>query len=283
MNPTLTFKKSSTIMALGLAFSLIASNPAALAQDTSIIAKVGKRTISKADLDQASKRLSQQFANIPEEQRRARILDALIDFSVLAQAAEKEGYDKDEDYKRTIEYLRVQALHNVYFRKKIESTVTDEALKARYEKQISGITPEKEVHARHILVKTIDEAKAIIEKLNAGSDFIELAKKSSTGPSGPQGGDLGWFGKGRMVPEFEKAAFSMKPGEYSKEPVKTQFGFHVMKVDEVRDVALPTFEKSAPQLRQVLLSEAYEKAVKDNRATQKIEVMDKTLILPATK
>lgn len=270
-------------MALGLAFSLIASNPAALAQDTSIIAKVGKRTISKADLDQASKRLSQQFANIPEEQRRARILDALIDFSVLAQAAEKEGYDKDEDYKRTIEYLRVQALHNVYFRKKIESTVTDEALKARYEKQISGITPEKEVHARHILVKTIDEAKAIIEKLNAGSDFIELAKKSSTGPSGPQGGDLGWFGKGRMVPEFEKAAFSMKPGEYSKEPVKTQFGFHVMKVDEVRDVALPTFEKSAPQLRQVLLSEAYEKAVKDNRATQKIEVMDKTLILPATK
>lgn len=283
MNPTLTFKKSSTIMALGLAFSLIASNPAALAQETSIIAKVGKRTISKADLDQASKRLSQQFANIPEEQRRARILDALIDFSVLAQAAEKEGYDKDDDFKRTIEYLRVQALHNVYFRKKIEATVTDEALKARYEKQISGITPEKEVHARHILVKTIDEAKAIIEKLNSGSDFIELAKKSSTGPSGPQGGDLGWFGKGRMVPEFEKAAFSMKPGEYSIEPVKTQFGFHVMKVDEVRDVALPTFEKSAPQLRQVLLSEAYEKAVKDNRAKQKIEVMDKTLILPATK
>jgi len=270
-------------MAVTLALMVMVANHPVLAQETSVIAKVGNRTITTADLDQASKRLSQQFANIPKEQRRARILDALIDFSVLAQAAEKEGYDEDEDFKRTIEYLRVQALHNVYFRKKIEATVTQEALMARYKKQVAEIKPEKEVHARHILVKTADEANAIIEKLNAGADFIELAKKSSTGPSGPQGGDLGWFGKGRMVPEFEKAVFVMKPGDYSPEPVKTQFGFHVLKLDEMRDVAPPTFEKSAPQLRQVMLSEAYEKAVKDSRAAQKIEILDKQLILPDSK
>ncbi len=267
---------SSTILAAGL----LVATPG-LSQENPVVAKVGDREITKADLSQATQRLQQQFANIPADQRQARVLDALIDFSVLAKQAENAGIDKDPEIARTMEYLRVQALHNAYFTKKIQPTITDEKLKQRYEKQTADAKPEKEVHARHILVKTEEEAKAIIKELDGGADFIELAKAKSTGPSGPQGGDLGFFGKGRMVPEFEKAAFSMKAGEYTKEPVKTQFGYHVLKVDETRDKPLPTFEASKAQLQQVMLSEAYAAAVKEGRAALKVEIMDDKLKLPA--
>ena len=261
---------------------LLVANPV-YAQENDVVAKVGTHTITKGDLDQATGRLAKQFANVPAEQRRGRILDALIDFSVLAQQAKAEGIDKDADVARTIDYLRIQALHNAYFSKKVQPGITDETLKARYEEQVASATPEKEVHARHILVKTVEEAQAIIKELDGGADFIELAKAKSTGPSGPQGGDLGFFGKGRMVPEFEKAAFVMEAGTYTKTPVKTQFGFHVLKVDEVRNKPLPTFEQSKQQMQQVLLSEAYEKAVKEGRAVHKVEIIDKSLVLPETK
>lgn len=276
---TLSFSLKSVLIAgsLALSFSLTG---VANAQEDKAVAKVGERTITNSDLDEAVQRLGQQFANVPEAQRRARILDALIDFSVLANSAEKTGVADTPGVKKTLEYLRVQALHNAYFSQKIRPTITDEQIKARFDKQVEAATPEQEVKARHILVKTEEEAKAIIAELDGGADFIELAKTKSTGPSGPQGGDLGFFGKGRMVPEFEKAAFAMKAGEYTKEPVKTQFGFHVLKVDEVRDVPLPTFEASKGQIEQLLLSEAYADAVKAGRKEVGVEVLDEALKLP---
>ena len=252
----------------------------AFAQDNPVVAKVGNSEITKSALDQAVLRLQQQFASVPENQRRARILDALIDFAVLATEAEKRDLDKQADTVELLKYLRLQALHNAYFRQVIDKSVTEEDLKKAYETQFAGKKPEKEVKARHILVKTEDEAKAIIKLLDEGGDFIELAKEKSTGPSGPQGGDLGYFGKGRMVPEFEAAAFAMKAGEYSKTPVRTQFGWHILKVDEVRDVPLPTFEASKAELRQIALSAAYEKAVKDGRSANKVEILDESLMLP---
>ncbi|MFD0915058.1 peptidylprolyl isomerase [Pseudahrensia aquimaris] len=268
----------SRLLAAGVVVVSLAGS--AFAQEDKPVAKVGDRVITTSDLDEAVNRLGQQFSNVPEEQRRARILDALIDFSVLAAEAEKSGVADTDAVKKTLEYLRIQALHNAYFSDKIRPSVTEEQVKARYDEQVAAATPEQEVKARHILVKTEEEAKAIIAELDGGADFIELAKTKSTGPSGPQGGDLGFFGKGRMVPEFEQAAFAMKAGEYSKEPVKTQFGFHVLKVDEVRDVALPTFEQSKGQIEQLLLSEAYAAAVKSGRSSLGIEVLDESLKLP---
>ena len=129
-------------------------------------------------------------------------------------------------------------------------------------------------------MKTEEEAKAIIEEVKGGADFIELAKTKSTGPSGPQGGDLGFFGPGRMVPEFEKAAFALEAGGITDTPVKTQFGFHVIKVDEVRDTPLPTFEQSKEQLRQLVLTEAYAEAIKTGRESVGAEVLDDSLKLP---
>jgi peptidyl-prolyl cis-trans isomerase C len=129
-------------------------------------------------------------------------------------------------------------------------------IKARYDKEVAATPPEEEISARHILVETEEEAKALITELDAGKDFAELAKEKSTGPSAGQGGDLGFFTKGRMVPEFEAAAFEITPGEYGKEPVKTQFGWHVIKVEERRETAPPAFEEVADQVRQLVYARA---------------------------
>jgi peptidyl-prolyl cis-trans isomerase C len=156
-------------------------------------------------------------------------------------------------------------------------TITDADVKARYDKEVAATPPEEEVKARHILVKTEEEAKKIIADLDAGKDFLELAKLSSDGPSAEQGGDLGYFTKGRMVPEFEAAAFELKPGEYTKTPVKTQFGFHVIKVDDRRPAAAPPLEQVSDQVRQVLLRERYAALLDEARAEAEVEVVDPAL------
>src|SRR5690606_26426323 len=124
-------------------------------------------------------------------------------------------------------FLRERALHNEFIEKKIAGAITDEEVRARYDKEIAATPPVNEVHARHILVKTKEEAEKIIGELNKGADFEKLAAEHTTDPSGKSsGGDLGYFGPGQMVPEFEKAAFALGVGEYTKEPVETQFGWH---------------------------------------------------------
>ncbi|MEM1040615.1 MAG: peptidylprolyl isomerase [Pseudomonadota bacterium] len=264
--------------------ALVAAAPMAapaFAQESPVLAKVGDRTITQADLDQALKDMGQQFANFPEAQRKARALDSLIDIHVLAAKAEKEGLLDDAETKRRLDLLRNRALHNGYFETKVQPTVDEASMKARYDKEIGSATPEQEVSARHILVKTEEEAKAIIAELDGGADFVELAKTKSTGPSGPKGGELGFFGKGRMVPEFETAAFALEKGAYTKQPVKSQFGYHVIRVDDKRDKPLPSYEASKQQLRQVMLSEAYAAAVKAAREEVGAEVLDDSLKLPA--
>ncbi len=134
----------------------------------------------------------------------------------IAKVAEADGVDKTDDFKKRLEFLRERELHNAYFRKYVVNTVTDDEIKARYDAEIKKIPPQEEIHARHILVKTEDEAKAIIKDLDAGKDFAELAKAKSSDPNKSEGGDLGYFGKGRMVKEFEDAAFALKKGEYTK-------------------------------------------------------------------
>ncbi|MDD9908858.1 MAG: peptidylprolyl isomerase [Ahrensia sp.] len=272
-------RSAKTLSAVSLCAAMLLAAPA-FAQDDKVVAKIGEMTITAAELDQALTDMEPQFRNVPEEQRRARALDSLIDIRVMAARAADDGLADDPALKRRIELLRNRALHNAYFQKNVLPTVTDEAIKERYDAEIAKTEPEQEVSARHILVKTEEEAKAIIEELNGGADFIELAKAKSTGPSGPQGGDLGYFGKGRMVPEFEEAAFALDAGDYTKEPVKSQFGFHVIKVDNKRDKPFPTLEASKERLRNLMLTEAYTKTVEESRAAVGVEIVDETLKLP---
>jgi len=242
-----------------------------------VVARVGGEEITKADLEFAQEELGSRFSSVSEENRSAAILAELIDIKLMANAAEANGVADDETFQRRLEFLRDQALRIVYFEQEILSKITDEEVQARYETEVAATEPEQEIRARHILLKTEEEAKAVIEELDAGADFAETAKEKSTGPTGSKGGDLGFFGKGQMVAEFYEASVALADGEYSKEPVKTQFGWHVIKREESRDRALPAFDQVKDQFRQIVLQEKYRELIDSVRADGGIEVLDAEL------
>jgi peptidyl-prolyl cis-trans isomerase C len=253
------------------------------AQETSasgtdtVIARINGVEVTDRELALAEVDLLEQFSRVPAEQRRAMILNALLDIKVLALAAEEAGLADEPNFKAQIQFNRARTLHNNYFQSQALNTITEEDMKARYELEAKNIPVQKEIRARHILVEKEEEAKAIIAELDGGADFVELAKTKSTGPSGPQGGDLGYFGRGQMVPEFETAAFALEKGAYTKEPVKSQFGFHVIMKEDERDSEPPTFDQVQGQIRQALAREKYFQLTQDARAKYPIEVLDEEL------
>ena len=239
-----------------------------------VVAKVGDREITKADVDATIAEMGERMQQVPEAERGARALDALIDTYVIADLAKAEKLNESDEFKRRMSMLEARGLQSLYFRDVLSKSVTDEAVKARYDEEIGKVEPQQEVRARHILVKTEAEALAVIDELNKGADFEALAKEKSTGPSGPRGGDLGFFGSGQMVPAFEKAAFALEPGGVTDAPVQTQFGYHVIKVEEKREKAPPPLEQVAPQLRNMLLRDAYTKLVADEREKAGVTISD---------
>lgn len=249
------------------------------AQETkeNVIARVNGVEVTDRELALAEVDLLEQFSKAPAEQRRAMILNALLDIKALAMAAEEAGLADDANFKAQMAFNRARALHNNYFQSNALNSITEEEMKERYDIEVKGIEPQPEIRARHILVKTEEEAKAIIVELDGGADFIELAKTKSTGPSGPQGGDLGYFGRGQMVPEFEVAAFNLEKGAYTKEPVKSQFGFHIIFKEDARDSQPPSYEDVKGQVRQALAREKYFKLTQDARSKFKVEVLDEDL------
>ncbi|MCF8467077.1 MAG: peptidyl-prolyl cis-trans isomerase [Sneathiella sp.] len=161
-------------------------------------------------------------------------------------------------------------MQEYYLKKKIEELVTNDLVKAEYDKLVADFKPEEEVHARHILLKTEQEAKDVIKLLDDGGDFASLAKEYSTGPSGPKGGDLGYFTKERMVPEFATPAFALNKGEYTKTPVKTQFGYHVIKVEDKRETQPPSFEEKQAELHSRVENTVIEKLINELKAAATI-------------
>ncbi|MGN6537328.1 MAG: peptidylprolyl isomerase [Mesorhizobium sp.] len=243
-----------------------------------VVATIGGKPITEADLAMAEGELSQQFAQLPAEQRRAAALSAAIEIKVMAAKAVADGLDKDADFQRRAAFLQERALHGGIVEKEVVDKITDDEVRARYDKEIAAQPAVNEVHARHILVKTKEEADAIIKELDGGAKFEELANKHTTDPSGKtSGGDLGWFGPGQMVPEFEKAAMALEPGSYTKEPVQTQFGWHVIKVEDKRPKQPPAFEQVKDQIRSAVLRDKYFALVKELRAAAKVEIPDEAL------
>ena len=249
----------------------------ALSQEDAVVAKVGSMEIRQSELDIAIQNLDPQLAQLPDEQKRVAALSGAIDVKLLAQGAVDEGIAETDDFKSRMDYIKDRELHNSYFRKHVVDAVTEDEVKARYEKEIAALPKQEEVNARHILVKTEEEAKAIIAELDAGKDFAELAKAKSEDSNKSDGGDLGWFSKGRMVPEFEEAAFALEKGAYTKTPVKSQFGFHVIKLEDRRDVQPPAFEQVEPQVRQLVMRDKYLAIIEKAKAEQKVEIMDEAL------
>lgn len=244
------------------------SDPAA------VLATINGVEVTQGEVDQASGDLDPQFSRLPDEQRRLAALAALVDIKVLAAAAQAEKLDQSEEFKQRMEFLRDRALHNEYFKSAIVDKITDDEVRARYEKEIAALPAKTEVRARHMLVKTKEEAEALIAKLDKGEKFEDLAKENSTDGSAAQGGDLGYFGEGQMVPEFEKAAFALEVGQYTKEPVQSQFGFHVIQVEDKRQQEPPSLEQVQDQIRSILIRESYIDMVKKLRDTAKIEYTD---------
>ncbi|MFP3545349.1 peptidylprolyl isomerase [Rhizobium sp. SIMBA_035] len=242
-----------------------------------VIAKVGTLEIHQSELDLAIANLDPQLAQLPDDQKKVAALSAAIDVKLLAGDAATEKLDQTDEFKKRLQYLTDRELHNAYFKKHVVDTVTDDEVKARYDKEVAALPKQEEVHARHILVKTEDEAKDVIKQLDAGKDFAELAKEKSTDPNKADGGDLGYFTKGRMVKEFEDAAFALDKGTYSKTPVKTDFGYHVIKVEDKRDAPPPPFDQVKDQVRQLVMRDKYLALLASAKEKSKVDIMDETL------
>ena len=267
-----------SIVRIGAAAAMIAlATPFALAQQDTVVATINGEPITETDLTLAMADLNDQFAQLPEDQRRVAALSAVIEIRLFAAEAEKAGLADGDEFARRMALLRQRALHSAYIDKEIAAKVTDEAVRARYDKQVAETPPANEVRARHIIVETEEEARAIIAELDAGGDFEAIAKEKSKDGAAAQGGDLGYFSAGRMVPEFEQAAFALDVGAYTKEPVKTQFGWHVIKVEDKRVQQPPAFEQVADQFRSILLREDYFARVTALREAAAVEIADPAL------
>lgn len=267
----------SLLLALAIATPLAMPASAQEAKPDSVVARVNGVEVTERELALAEVDLLEQFSQVPADRRRGMILNALLDIKVLALAAEEAGLADEANFKAQMAFNRARTLHNNYFQSNALDKISDEDMKKRYDIEIKNFPKTREIRARHILVETEEAAKAIISELDGGADFVELAKEKSTGPSGPQGGDLGYFGRGQMVPEFETAAFDLETGSYTKEPVKSQFGFHVIMKEDERDSQPPSFEQVQGQIRQALARERYFKLTQDARSTYEVEVVDEEL------
>jgi len=239
-----------------------------------VLATVNGEKVTVKDVDQIAADLDPQFSRLPEAQRRLAALAAILDIKSLALKAEAEKLDQTPAFKARLEFLKERALHNDYFKQQVVDKITDADIRARYDKEIAAMPPQNEWRARHILVKTKEEAEAIIKELDGGASFEDVAKSKSTDGSAAQGGDLGYFGPGQMVPEFEKAASELEIGKYSKVPVQSQFGFHVIKLEDKRVQQPPAFDQVKEQVKSILIRERYLDLVKKDRGDLKIEYGD---------
>lgn len=247
------------------------------AADQTVVATVGGEPIYEADLKQTVDQFASQFSQLTPEQVRAIALSSMIDMQLIVSEAEAEGLDESQSFKDRMQQVREQELYNAYFDEMIGASITDDMLKARYDEEVAKSPQQEEIHARHILVDNEEEAKEIIKALDDGGDFTELAKEHSTGPSGPNGGDLGYFGKGQMVPEFEEAAFALQPGEHTEEPVQTQFGYHVIEVEDRREKQPVAYDQIKDQLRQLITGEKYNELLTAMKEKQDIVIEDQDL------
>jgi len=237
-----------------------------------VVAKVDGEAIHLSDLKDAAQGLPESMRGVPPQTLYPMLLDQLIDGRVLVIEARKTGLDKDPGVQRQVEAAEERALQTAVLSKVVGPAVTDEAVHARYDKEIAGKSGEEEVHAKHILVDSEAEAKKIIGQLKGGADFASLAKQYSKDPAGAQqGGDLGFFKKSEMVPEFADAAFALQPGQVSQQPIHSQFGWHVILLVERRKAEPPSYDQARDQLRQKMIQEGVQQAVAKARAAASVE------------
>ena len=239
-----------------------------------VLAKVNGSEIRQSDVALAVEELGPSLAQMDPATKDENVLAFLIDMKIVAKAAEDKKVQDADDFKKRLAFTRNRLLMDSLLASEGKAATTDEAMKKVYEEASKQISGEQEVRARHILVETEDEAKAIEEELKKGADFAELAKKKSKDPGASDGGDLGFFTKEQMVPEFSAAAFALEPGKIS-DPVKSQFGWHVIKVEEKRNRKPPDFDQVKGQIETYVTRKAQAEYVGKLREAAKVERFDK--------
>jgi peptidyl-prolyl cis-trans isomerase C len=262
----------STRLVAGLLFGMAVTPALADQPADPVLATVNGVPIHMSEVREAAESLPAQARSMPPQQLYPLLLDQLIDARALVVEAEKTGLDKDPVVAQTMHMAQDRALASALLAKNVRPQVTEEAVKAKYDSEFANKQGDPEVHARHILVADEATAKKIIADLKKGGDFAALSKQYSKDPgAAAQGGDLGWFKKGDMVPEFASVAFSLKDNELAPDPVKTQFGWHVIQVLGHRTAAPPSFDEEKDQLRQQMVQAAIQKEVETARQGVKVE------------
>jgi peptidyl-prolyl cis-trans isomerase C len=261
--------------ALLLVAASLALVPFPAAADDPVIARVNGVDIKQSDLDFAATDVGPRLDNYTPQDRKMVLLQYVIENELMAGAGQKDNLDKAESFPGRAAYHQRRALRDAFFDAKIGDAVTEADAKEIFDEKIGQLQPEQEVHARHILVATEEVAKEIVEQLKKGEDFAALAKEKSK-DTGAEGGDLGFFPRGQMLKPFEDAAFALEVGAIS-DPVQTQFGWHIIKLEEKRDRPLPTFDQVKIAIRSQLVQQKAQAVVTDLRDAAKIEVVDPEL------
>jgi peptidyl-prolyl cis-trans isomerase C len=247
---------------------------AASAQSDPVVAKVNGTEIRQSDLVAAEEEIGAQLPPMAPDARRDYLVTYVTDMVLVSKAAEDRKLGDTEDFRRKLANARTKLLMEALLQAEAKAAVTEEAMRKVYDEAIKQVGDEEEVSARHILVETEDEAKKILADLKKGGDFAAIAKEKSKDPGSKEnGGDLGFFGKDQMVAEFADAAFKLNKGQLS-EPVKSQFGWHIIRVDDKRKKQPPEFDKVKDQLQTFVQRRAQAEMITKLRDSAKIERLD---------
>jgi peptidyl-prolyl cis-trans isomerase C len=256
----------------GVALSAHAQTAAPTPAADPVVARVNGEELHRSDVTRMVAQLPPQVQQMPIEMIYPAVIDQLVSGKLVAAAGYKDKLADSAEVKDEIKRAEERAVQRAFIQKEMKVRITPKALDEAYQTYLKQNPPQEEVKAAHILVEKEDEAKAIIAELAKGGDFAKLAKeKSKDSVAAQQGGDLGYFTKDAMVEPFAKAAFAMAKGEVSKEPVKTQFGFHIIKVEDKRTQPAPTLDEVKPQLEQTLSKDLVTALVEELRAAAKVE------------
>jgi peptidyl-prolyl cis-trans isomerase C len=251
------------------------SQPQARAEDK-VIVVVNGHEIKTSEVELAAEDISTQLADLPAKMRFPFLVEYLVERHLLAQAAVKKGIADSDEYKKRLAFYQAKALRDAFFNDAIKPTVTEEEMKAAYEREAPKIRVSERVRARHILVASEKEAIDVVARLGKGEKFEEIAKKISLDGSKDYGGDLGYFSAEEMVPEFSKAAFALKVGEIST-PIKTDYGWHVIKLEDRKAGGPQPYEQVKNGIKAVLMRKKVQDTVSSLRKQAKIDVVDPDL------
>jgi peptidyl-prolyl cis-trans isomerase C len=246
---------------------------AAAAEEDPVVATVDGAEIRRSQALEVRRRLPAQMQQVPDDLIMPVLVNIVIDTKLVAAEARRQNLQDDPKVREQMAKLEELILEQYLITRTVEKSLTDEALKERYQEMVETSGGQEEIRARHILLEKEEEAREVIAELRKGADFAELAKEKSTGPSAPQGGDLGYFSQGDMAPAFSEAVFALEAGAFTEEPVQTQFGWHVIKVEDRRTKEPPTFEEVSDQLRGELAREARGAYIEELREKATIERM----------